>query len=64
MVYICPTCRKEFTEEVVAKHFLACWKRHNPNHKSVPAPCSEDIVTREIPDEVSNFFAAFSGKEG
>lgn len=56
-MYICPTCCKEFEkEEACVKHFLKCWKDKNPNHKSKPAPRSEDINTRDINDDVANFF--------
>jgi len=56
-MFICPTCGKEFnTEELIQKHFLACWKEQHPYHKSKDAPRSEDIVTREINDDIINFF--------
>ena len=59
-MYICPTCNKQFdTEEIVAKHYLKCWKEKNPCHKSKPAPRSEDINTREINSDVMNFFNSF-----
>ena len=59
-MYICPTCNRTFkTADDVAKHSLGCWREHNPNHKSKPAPRSEDIVTREISDELANFFKQF-----
>lgn len=56
-MFICPTCAKEFnTEDVIQKHFLACWKEQHPYHKSKPAPRSENIITREISNDVINFF--------
>ena len=59
-MYICPTCSKEFEkEEDLVKHFLKCWKDKNPNHQSKPAPRSEDINTREINEDVMNFFNSF-----
>jgi hypothetical protein len=59
-MYICPTCNQTFeSADDVAKHSLGCWREHNPNHKSKPAPRSEDIVTREISDELANFFKQF-----
>jgi hypothetical protein len=59
-MYICPTCCKEFEkEEVLVKHFLKCWKEKNPCHKSKSAPRSEDINTREVNEDVMNFFASF-----
>ena len=59
-MYICPTCGKQFeTEDVLAKHFLKCWKEKNPNHKSKPAPRSEDINTRTDNEDILNFFNSF-----
>ena len=59
-MYICPTCCKEFEkEEVLVKHFLKCWKDKNPNHQSKSAPRSEDINTREVNEDVMNFFTSF-----
>ena len=56
-MFICPTCNKKFnTEELIQKHFLQCWKEQHPYHKGKSAPHSEDIVTREMNDEVANFF--------
>ena len=60
-MYICPTCNKEFdTEIAITQHSLKCWREHNPNHKSKPAPRSENIVNREINDDVINFFKGIS----
>ena len=59
-MYICPTCNKIFTDEKsITNHSLKCWKEHNPNHKSIPAPHSEDIVIRHVNDDIMNFFASF-----
>lgn len=59
-MYICPTCGREFREEVlIQKHFLSCWKEKNPYHQSKPAPHSEDIVSRDINDEITDFFNSF-----
>ena len=59
-MYICPVCNKEIEKEDDAvKHFLRCWKEKNPHLKSKPAPCSEDINTREVSDDVINFFDSF-----
>ena len=56
-MFICPTCSKQFdTDDALVKHFLRCWKEQNPNHKSKSAPRSEDINTREISDDILNFF--------
>ena len=59
-MYICPTCNKQFeAEEHLVKHFLKCWKDKNPNHQSKSAPRSEDITTRSMNDDVTNFFNSF-----
>ena len=59
-MYICPTCKREFhTEEHLVKHFLICWKDKNPNHRSNPAPRSADINTRQISNDITNFFNSF-----
>ena len=59
-MYICPTCEKQFrTEEILTKHLLKCWKDKNPNHRSKAAPRSEDINTKEITSEISDFFNSF-----
>ena len=56
-MFICPTCAKEFhTEEAIQKHFLACWKEQHPYHKGKDAPRREDIETREISNDMMNFF--------
>ena len=58
-MYICPTCGEKFVDkEKIAKHSLRCWKEHNPNHVSTPAPRSEDVVTREVNSEIIDFFAS------
>ena len=57
-MFICPICKYAFdTEDSIAKHSLKCWKDHNPNHISISAPQGEDIITREVNDDISNFFA-------
>ena len=56
-MYICPTCNKEFnTEQAIQKHFLACWKEQHPFHKSKSAPHSENVETRQVDNDVMNFF--------
>lgn len=56
-MYICPTCNRQFNrEEDVAAHFLKCWKDKNPNHKSKPAPRSDDIINRQMDDSIASFF--------
>ena len=61
MVYICPTCSKEFdTEELIRSHFLQCWKEQHPYHKSKDAPRGKDVTKREVNDDVMNFFNSFS----
>lgn len=62
MIYICPTCNKEYdNEEEMSKHFLKCWKDNNPHHKSQPAPRSEDINVREINNDMRDFFISLEG---
>lgn len=62
-MFICPTCRSAFaTEEMITKHSLQCWRKHNPNHKSKPAPCKGNITQREMNDDVANFFARLKGE--
>ena len=58
-MYICPICNQSFqTEELITKHSLRCWRAHNPNQKSKPAP--RTIVTnQEMNEDVANFFASF-----
>lgn len=59
-MYICPTCNKQFEkEEILVKHFSKCWKEKNPNARSKPAPRSEDINTKEINNELIDFFNSF-----
>ena len=61
-MYICPICNKGFkTEESITKHSLQCWRAHNPNHESKPAPC-ECTTERQIDNNVLNFFASFRNK--
>lgn len=58
-MYICPVCKCEFEDEKesrMARHFLKCWKENNPNHKSNTIEPSETIETREVNNEVMNFF--------
>ena len=56
-MFICPTCSKEFnTEELIQKHFLSCWKEQHPYHRSKDAPRSNNIETREVSDDILNFF--------
>ena len=59
-MYVCPTCNKQFEhKDLLTKHFLICWKEQHPNHKSKPAPRSEEVNTREISDDIASFFASF-----
>ena len=61
-MYICPTCNKKFkTEDKLTKHFLSCWKEQHPYYQSKPAPRSENIETREISNDIMNFFNSFKG---
>lgn len=62
-MYICPICEKEFnTEEMIRKHFLSCWEKIHPYHKSKPAPRSKDIVIREVSNDIANFFEVLNGR--
>lgn len=62
-MFICPTCRSAFaTEEILTKHFLKCWREHNPNHKPKPAPCKGNTTQREMNEDVANFFARLKGE--
>lgn len=59
-MYICPICNEKFeTEELITKHSLRCWRKHNPNYKSQPAPCKGSITKQEINEDVMNFFSSF-----
>ena len=59
-MFICPTCRKQFEmEDALVKHMSKCWREKNPNHKSKPAPRSEDINTREDNQDILDFFNSF-----
>lgn len=59
--FICPTCQRKFNEEEkLVKHFLTCWKNQHPNHQSKDAPRSENIETREVNDDIMNFFNSFN----
>ena len=59
-MYICPVCTQQFKEEqVLVKHYLSCWKKENPHLRSKPAPRSEDINTREVNEDIENFFNSF-----
>lgn len=62
-MYICLTCLKEFnTEEKMKKHFLPCWKEHNPNHHNGSAPRGLDVETIEVSNDVINFFDSLKEK--
>lgn len=59
-MYICPTCNRKFeTENILTKHFASCWKEEHPFHVSKSAPRSEDINTRQVTDDIMNFFDSF-----
>ena len=62
-MYICPTCNKSFEkEEILQRHFLNCWKEQHPFHKSKPAPRSKTIETRQVNDDIANFFNSLKEK--
>lgn len=59
-MYICPTCKKGFEkEENLTKHFLSCWKEQHPFHVSKSAPRSESIETRQVNEDIMDFFNSF-----
>lgn len=60
-MYVCPVCgkRKFEKEDWIRKHYLACWKEHNPYHQSVPALQLEDIVEKQIDNGVMEFFKQY-----
>lgn len=63
MIYICPTCGKEYeTEEEISKHYIKCWKDNNTSYQSKPAPRSKDITVREMGDDMAKFFALLEGE--
>lgn len=56
-MFICPACSEEFnSERAMREHFLQCWKEIHPFHQSKSAPRSEDIVTKKVSDDITNFF--------
>lgn len=60
-MYICPLCKQEFNKEKdIRSHFTSCWKEQHPYHKSKDAPRGKDVTTREVNDDVMNFFNSFS----
>ena len=59
-MYICPICNEKFqTKEIITRHSLQCWREHNSNYKSKPAPCKGNITKQEMNEDVMNFFASF-----
>jgi hypothetical protein len=59
-MYVCPVCSREYNDsDSVVKHYLKCWKEHNPHQKSKSAPHSQDITTREVNEDVMNLFSLF-----
>ncbi len=59
-MYICPVCGKQFEKEnELVSHYGKCWRERNPNHKSKPAPRSEDVNTREDNQDILDFFNSF-----
>ena len=60
IMYICPTCNKQFIkEEELVRHMSKCWREKNPHLRSKPAPRSEDINTRNVNNEIENVFNSF-----
>ena len=63
-MYICPICEKEYiSEDDMRKHLLKCWRETHPNHKSKNAPHSEDRTTREVNDEMTDFFSSLQKRD-
>ena len=63
MIYICPTCGKEFdVEEKITSHFLKCWKEQHPYHKSKSAPHSANRETKEVSNDILDFFNSLERK--
>lgn len=59
-MYICPTCGREFpTEEKIKKHSLSCWRKANPHYKTKHAPQGETIVTKDVNNDILDFFNSF-----
>lgn len=59
-MFICPICKREYEkEESVVKCLSRCYKETHPYQKSKPAPKSEDIITREVNDDIAAFFNSF-----
>lgn len=60
-MYICPICNRGYKNpDDVAKHSLQCWREHNPNHQSKPAPSKGNFTEREVSEDIKNFFASFN----
>lgn len=59
-MFICPTCNKKCaTKEEIKKHSMACWRKANPHYKSKSAPQGETITTKEVDNDILNFFNSF-----
>ena len=59
-MFVCPICNLKFNSEaVLVKHYSKCWREQNPHFQSKPAPRSEDINTREVSEDIANFFNSF-----
>lgn len=56
-MYTCPVCLKSFPKDIIAKHYLKCWKENNPYHKSKDAPRSSDVEVRDVNEDTLKFFA-------
>ena len=62
-MFVCPTCGEEFKyEQNIQKHFLQCWQSKHPYHQSKSAPRSENIVTREVNNDIAQFFGELNGR--
>ena len=59
-MYICPNCQKKIDkEDKLVKHLSHCWKEQHPGHVSKSAPRGEDKETRQVSDDILNFFNSF-----
>ena len=59
-MYICPICNREYEQEkFIVKHLAKCWKEEHPFQQSKSAPQSADISTREVDNDIMDFFNSF-----
>ena len=46
----------------IQKHFLKCWKEQHPYHKSKSAPHSANRETKEVSNDILDFFNSLERK--